>query len=370
MKRRDFLKTAGAASASTLLPAASAKAAIQEKAKVYQLHNPAMVDGDKPDRKKVNEAPVQAAVDALVMAMTGEKEVGKAWEAVYPGITKTSKIAIKVNALYPGNAPQFATLKAVATGLGKMLGGTFPVKNITAFDNNLWQTAKLAKAYTAEKMDSLGITWKGEDGYSHAIRCNGVWVNVSVRWHSADYHMNLVAPRPHRGHFGGLSGFVKNMMGAVSRYKHTYQAEIGPAPYHFHFHGRYNNTYPAYVDLFKYINANNKCVYLGDMIMIPKNESCDYMEKVANKLIFGTDPVATDTQAIENITGSGILPAMGYHGLGALVRAGLGTFKYDLVEVEPPPVTRRDVQSAIKDLKDGSGSEAATQKVISDYLGT
>lgn len=369
MNRRDFLKKTGVASASSLLLPVGARAALPQNANVYEVYHPPMVNGTKPLKANVQEAPVQAAMDAMVKTMTGKTDVGQAWQAVFPGITAASKIAIKINALKPNNAPQFATLKAIVMGLRKMFGGTYPAANISAFDNNLWGGAKLAKAFAPKSASSLGI-WAGEDSYAHPINVGGQKVYVSTHWHSANYHINLLAPRRHRYYFGNYSGFIKNMMGAVSIVTTTYKAAMGSGNQYFH--AMSDPTYAAYKDLMTYIKNFNKCLYVGDMIMLPKDETCDYMEKVPCRLIMGTDPVAMEMFAIKVIKDSGITPNPSDKGVKAMATAGLGSLAYNKIDVDPTgtKVFRSQVLQAIKNMKAGTGSEAATQKVISDYLGS
>lgn len=134
MNRRKLI---AGISASTLLLLQSVdyQAASSDSAVVYKSFDERMVSENKPDRTKVVEKVVIAAVNSTIVRMSGQKDIGKAWQKLLPGVTPLLKIAIKLNLLHPYNGPQFATLKAVVLGLQSMSMGSFPPVHIFAFDN-------------------------------------------------------------------------------------------------------------------------------------------------------------------------------------------------------------------------------------------
>lgn len=330
MDRRFFLKTAGAASLSAL--ASPSRAIPLSPADIYELHDTSLVTGTQADPTKVNEQKVQDAVDCLVMAMTGKPDRGQAWEAIFPGISASSKIGIKVNALKDNNAPQLATLKAMLNGFNDMLGGAYTVSDtrVFLFDNNLGisgstSTNHVDGAYGSATLDGLNV-WHGLDAYGGpTITAAGQPVHVSTKFGESDYSVNLLAPRRHRLYAGNLSGHIKNMMGAVSTSTTTYSAlRSGTGSFHD------NSNFQAYVDIFKNHFSARTHLYVGDYILIPRDESTNYYDKVECRLCMGTDVCAMDSYAVDilskHYTVTGAVPE-------ALAAAGEGTTSYNKTSV-------------------------------------
>ena len=152
IKRRTFVTGAAAAAGAAALVGdglIGVKQAHAAPSSVYSAYHDKLVTGTT-----VSESWVQAAVDACVKAMTGKSDVGQAWEAIFVGITSSKKIGIKINCLNTNVYPQFETVKALVTGMTKMLGGSFPAGNISLFDNNLWKTGKVDACFTAAKLNA------------------------------------------------------------------------------------------------------------------------------------------------------------------------------------------------------------------------
>jgi hypothetical protein len=77
---------------------------------------------------------VEAVVHASVQALTGITETGPAFRSLLPGLTTTSRIAIKVNCIGPCDT-RWETARAVVSGLAQMMGGAYDVSNVTVYDN-------------------------------------------------------------------------------------------------------------------------------------------------------------------------------------------------------------------------------------------
>jgi hypothetical protein len=78
---------------------------------------------------------VEQVLHHAVRVLTGVYDIGPAFESLMPGVTATSKIAVKVNCIGPTDT-RWETARAVVSGLSLMLGGTYDVRNVTVFDNN------------------------------------------------------------------------------------------------------------------------------------------------------------------------------------------------------------------------------------------
>ena len=106
---------------------------------------------DKILHSSVDYLRVVRMVDTAVMKLTGQDEIGKAWESLFSqGYPRPdTKIGIKLNFSYGDSrgdvennwaetpcpfGPKAAVTDAIVTGLTRMLEGHFPVENITLFE--------------------------------------------------------------------------------------------------------------------------------------------------------------------------------------------------------------------------------------------
>ncbi len=89
----------------------------------------------------INGSVVQIMMDASIMTLTETYDVGEAWKSVFPGVTETSIIGIKVNAIneYLSAHPVF--VNCIVNGLTRMSFGTvdFARNNIIIYDRTDWE---------------------------------------------------------------------------------------------------------------------------------------------------------------------------------------------------------------------------------------
>ena len=88
-----------------------------------------------------------------VKALAGITDIGEAFESLFPGITPSSKIAIKVN-LISDTDTRWETARGVVSGLSMMFGRTYDVSNVTLFDH--WSMS--GHGYTAARFTFNGNT--------------------------------------------------------------------------------------------------------------------------------------------------------------------------------------------------------------------
>jgi hypothetical protein len=98
--------------------------------RIVILHEPAMGG----HLAAINKARVAITVHQGIRLLTGQPTTAAAYESLFPGLTATSKIAIKVNCIGPTDT-RWETARAVVEGLSMMLGGTYNVANVTVYDN-------------------------------------------------------------------------------------------------------------------------------------------------------------------------------------------------------------------------------------------
>lgn len=77
---------------------------------------------------------VEQVLHRSIQILAGIDETGPAFASLLPGITASSRIAIKVNCIGPTDT-RWETARGVVSGLSLMLGGTYDVSNVTVFDN-------------------------------------------------------------------------------------------------------------------------------------------------------------------------------------------------------------------------------------------
>lgn len=365
IRRRTFIGTVGVAAGSAVLvdPLLSREAHAASP-NVYSGYSANMSSGTT-----VDEAWVQAALDACVKKMTGKSSLGAAWEAVFAGVTTAKKIAIKINCLKKEVSPQLATIKALVNGLTQMCGDSFPAKNISLYDNTmsfsgLSGTERMAAVYGASNLSALGITYHDPSPQyaSVNISIKGKTFHPATYLEQADYGIDLAPLKPHQYYAGGLTGMIKNMMGSVSTSTSGY---AGGSTFHD------KAPFQPFVDLFKNYMKAHLHLYLLDMVFAAKTENASAWSKAINRITIGTDPCAMDAYAAKVLSGLGypVTDAVPK----ALAAAGLGTTAYNLVEPSvslTPSVPTRDILDAkIRDHRSGQASDSEVKSLIKKYRG-
>ena len=100
----------------------------------------------------INSDIVKTMVHAAVMSLTQKTTVADAYEALFPQLNISSKIGIKINCLAGrGLCTHPEVVEAIIDGLRQMLNSTFPLHNITVFDDR-----------SENHMKNAGFTLKDE----------------------------------------------------------------------------------------------------------------------------------------------------------------------------------------------------------------
>ncbi|MBL0176642.1 MAG: DUF362 domain-containing protein [Ignavibacteria bacterium] len=217
--RRSFLKGAAAAVAAGTLPLPLAElAAAPAETAAYKYPNPGRIvivtdQGAVLGYNKVNEAVVQRMFDEGVMRFTGiTSSPADALASLFPGLTKTSKIAIKPS-LLNGTVPTRKELvKAVIARLVQMLGG-FPATNITLYERHDMPSLGYTKAYFGQQVGILTDTAFPDLGYT--ILCDGKRRPYSKTLHDSDFLINMPVLKDHFCEMDFTLAF-KNHMGTVN----------------------------------------------------------------------------------------------------------------------------------------------------------
>jgi hypothetical protein len=310
MERRNFLKMGGLASMAITLPAKKAGAAINDT-KVFTCYDAAMVSGTT-----VSESVVKTAVDSLLKATAGTSTVSDAIKAIFPGVTSSSKIAIKINCLNTYVEPQWASVKSLIEAIKTVVSAP----NIFLFDGNLWGNTRQPDAcYGASNLDALGI-WHGAVSYgSPTVSCSGAGTfYVSNKLQESDYGVSLAALKPHQFYCGGISGCIKNMMGAVSTSSGTsYGKPSG-------LHGT-----AGWSDLFSKYMHNKLHLYFMDMLFGTLHENYNSWTKVVKRLTMSTSGSRLDSYMVQVLKDVGLTN----YNPNTSVPAQVGPTGYTLVNV-------------------------------------
>jgi hypothetical protein len=169
----------------------------------------------------INEPVVQMMVDESIKALTGLSSVGEAWKTVFPGITDTSVIGIKVNCVNSALPSHVHVVRCIAAGLAQMdLGGTFFKKNniITWDRTNSELTACGYTIYTGADPDTMRAFGTNQSGVGYdsgtPLNVNGVSENPSkILSQYCDYLIDLAVLKTHSG--GTVTLNLKNHYGSV-----------------------------------------------------------------------------------------------------------------------------------------------------------
>ena len=115
----------------------------------------------------INEEVVQMMVDESIMALARIRNVGEAWKTIFPGITDTSIIGIKVNCASPQTPTNPEVVRCICNGLAQMDVGTpFKRNNIIVWERTNSELAAAGfEKYTGDDPDTVRCFGSNEPGY-------------------------------------------------------------------------------------------------------------------------------------------------------------------------------------------------------------
>ncbi|MCP4580692.1 MAG: DUF362 domain-containing protein [candidate division Zixibacteria bacterium] len=238
-------------------------------------------DDTATDLYEINSETVQIMMDTAITAFTQVQDPGEAWKSIFPGITATSIIAIKVNTLFTSIPTHPEVTYAVCEGLKLMDfdGESFPENNIIIYDE---QSYRLSQSGYEVNTSDEGIRCYGnnEAGYSTE------YYNVAGRnqrisriiTESADYLINIPVLKNHS--IAGVTLALKNHYGTCN------------APGQLH--GNYCDPYVPALNALPVIN-DKQCLNICDALYgIRSGGPGGYPQFIANRIIMSQDIVAGD----------------------------------------------------------------------------
>jgi len=299
--RRKFLRDVTVGTAGTMLGAQ----ALAKKLENIAFRQMSIVvicrDVEATSGSVINDAVVQIMIDESIKNLTGMSNVGDAWFSILPGITSSSIIGIKVNALneYLPAHPQ--VVNAIIQGLSQMMvgGSNFNANNIIIWDRTNGDLSDAGYTYyTGNDPGTPRCFGSDEVGYESFY-----WDLAGIQKHPTkilgmcDYLIDAGALKAHDPDPSGVSGSLKNYYGALQPPIHTV--------------GLHDNRCDPYISE----------VYVEDAIRLkqvinvidglfgtynagptdPPQTFLLYPEETPNAILMSKDPVAVDYEMKEQI---------------------------------------------------------------------
>jgi uncharacterized protein (DUF362 family) len=222
VSRRDFLKYVGAGALGLIATPRLLSAferglsPLADPSDVVQCFHELATSGSS-----INESVVQTMVDESIMALARVRNVGAAWKSIFPGITDTSVIGIKVNCASPQTPTNPEVVRCICNGLAQMdVGGSQLKKNNII----VWErtNSELAAAgftkYTGSDPDTVRCFGSNESGYGFdsevTLDVNGSSQHPSVILsQTIDYLISAAVLKTHSQ--GVVTLNLKNHYGSV-----------------------------------------------------------------------------------------------------------------------------------------------------------
>jgi hypothetical protein len=184
--------------------------------------------------------------------------------------------------------------------------------------------------YSQQTMDDLGVVYKDASPQyaSVTFKVRGADYHPATYLEAADYGISLTPLKiQNTDRAGGITGVIKNMMGACSNSTTTYSGGTlfhdGPP------------AFQGFVDLFKNYADAKVVLYMADMLLASSNLGAPQWSSAFNRITMGVDPCAVDSYFADVLGSLGYIEAKYGDGKGvprALEKAGLGTTSYCLIQ--------------------------------------
>jgi hypothetical protein len=278
--------------------------------KVFTIKNTAAVTNTSPHGTALSV--VQQMLDAVIMKMTNQTTVAAAWESLFPNLSLTTLIGIKINTLGGGGvSTKPDVVEAIVHGLTKMLAGTFPPYNIIVFDDriigyhmhsagfdvrNVPGEYRIVSTATNTSLDPLvpNVTQSQQAPlWGDPVSIAGVPEKFSKIVEAVDYIINVPVIKDHIQ--SGITFSMKNLYGLVN----------APGS----MHGSMCNPFiPALCSASITVNGvpvpikNKIPIIVGDALVGCCTGGPEGPANITPcTLIVGTDPVAVDSWALDTI---------------------------------------------------------------------
>ena len=369
ISRRRFIRDVSVGTASLAVAAALpglARSAIgpdKDLSKVVIARHPDSVLG----ASSFDPSLVGELVNTAVTEFTGQQAPGLAWQQIFPGLTASSVIGIKINCINSACSSHPEVAYAIAEGLASIPvgGGNFPRNNIIIWDRTNYevQNAGYTK-YIGSDPDTVRCFGTNEPGYGYdagaTIDVNGVDCNPSIiLTQHCDYLINLAVLKNHTG--PGVTLGLKNHLGSIHNPSSLPHGDMDPElPV---LNAKIRNE----------LGDKHRLTIIDSLVGIISGGPSGSPQIIYGGVIFGIDPVATDCVGRQVLADNGCSTTenAGYIDTAAGAPYNLGTSdpeQIDLIEHNPiPPATRGYVDRMIRFHKEGLATALQVEWAVNRY---
>jgi uncharacterized protein (DUF362 family) len=182
----------------------------------------------------INSSVVQTMVDAGVKQLTGQSSVGGAWKSLFPGITSSSIIGIKINCIYAtGLSSHAEVVNAIVNGLHAMDvdGSPFPLNNVIVWDRT---DGEMTTAGYTINTSASGVRYLGTNhsGVGYDSGATAIVDGYTIRFSKilstfCDYVINVPVVKNHDT--SGVTFSMKNYYGAIDSPGSLHNGNCNPA---------------------------------------------------------------------------------------------------------------------------------------------
>ncbi len=219
VRRRDFLKMTAGAALAGMLPGGLRGAVAGAPSGFAGARGNAMPgrifiyrDTAMNGHGTISMSQVEAAVHQGVRLLTAKPTVAGAFESLLPGVTATSRVAIKVNCINSSTPTRWEVARGVVSGLAAMLGGSYDVSRVTIYDNQ----SLSASGYVASNFTFNGHTAvlsSSNNPSSYAV-VPGHYLSQYLI--DANYIINLPVLKSHYDANNQITAAMKNHYGSCN----------------------------------------------------------------------------------------------------------------------------------------------------------
>lgn len=224
--RRDFLKHSAFAMGALSAQAAASRAGARGESapepkgwsrsqagipgKIVIFRDPAMGGHEGV----INRDVVEQNVHHGIRLLAGLENTAASFETLFPSLTTTTKIAIKVNCIGYTDT-RWETTRGIVSGLALMLGGTYDVSNVVIFDNRDFAD-RPSNPYTPEEFTFGGNCPLIVDCRNNCSDDYYVYNDHRLNNYLLDYEylINMPALKSHNTAYNQLTLALKNHYGS------------------------------------------------------------------------------------------------------------------------------------------------------------
>ena len=311
--RRQFLKTAAVAAAASMLPLIGFRSAYAAgKSRVVVASHAELVGADETIQPRI----VRAAIDDMLMELTGTASARDAWMALLPNLQTTDVIGIKVNCINSRQASHPEVIYPLAESLTSSLG--MNPNNIIVWDRTGRELKQAKYTLNREQQGVRCLATADDIGYDKNAVVevgNGKQVHLSrILSEMCAYLINVPVLKDHG--IAGLTLSLKNHYGSIDH----------PGSCH----GNGCDPYVANLNAAALIRAKTKLLLCDALFGIYQGGPGGRPQWMNRQLFASTDPVAFDSVGMTMIDAqraarklAPVAPRVKY--LATAAQLGLGT---------------------------------------------